>query len=520
VTTDREATLKSLLALNEIERRKKVAPAIYFRPHPRQQEALAARKTHRVVILVGGNRSGKSECLAAEIVACCYGYRPWEVPGLELNHEGDYPHRSDVDFKHWLLNAEDIPLREQRRILVMTGLSMERGIGRVLWPKIESYLPPAVRRHPDLKIQRGSFGVPIGVTLPNGTEIMFGSKMQDPMMLEAIDVDVAFFDEPLPRSHWSPIWRSLVDHMGRCFFGMTPIGPDAPFVHQHFISGDLAGVALIQMSIHDNPTLSFEARRQFLDEGGFTAEELKARESGDWMFLTHRAFPSYDPAAHAIAPFHIPQEWQRGLCIDPAHRRPFALTWAAFGPHGEVVVYREWPEELHHKMRASTLTIEDYVTLIRNLEGQERVEFRILDPRFGKAEHSVKGQKVTSIQEDFAGFGMYFDCDIPNTQREETGIEEVRRLLKYDRTTELSVLNRPKLQVFTHCRNTLLSLAESNFVPPGSRDPDILPEKLLETHKDFRDNLRYIVLYDRPLRLSAGSSSGYISERDLEDYNE
>jgi hypothetical protein len=298
----------------------------------------------------------------------------------------------------------------------------------------------------------------------------------------------------------------------------TPLGPHAPFVYQEFIAKEREDVAFIQASIHDNPHLSHNAVREFLEGGGFNEDELAARQSGQWIFLSHRAFPTFDPAAHVIPPFHLPQGWIRGLVIDPAHRRPFAMIWLAFGPHGEVVVYKEWPKTKHSAMRSSDLTVPDYATIIRNQEAGEKIDFRVLDPRFGKAEHSFKGEKHTSIQEDFARVGLYFDCRVPNTGSEETGINELRRLMRWDRTSPLSELNRPKLQVFNTCKNTIDCLALSNFVPPAMRDPDVLPEKLLEAEKDFRDCLRYGVLYDRP---SPGSFevTGYINEDDLEQWN-
>lgn len=510
--------VKHYLAMQELERRRRLAPLLFWRPHPRQKEAIDACKHRRIVIACGGNRWGKSTLNAAEAVATAYGYRPWEVPDLELTSDGDYPPREDVDPAHWILNAEEIPLSWPPRILIMTGLSMQRGIGTVMWPKIQSFLPRAVLTHPSLLSRKGPYGVPVEVVLPNGAVWTFGSKEQAPMMLEGAEFDRLLADEPMPRTHWTPIWRGLIDRFGTALFGMTPIGPDAPFVYEAFVASERKDVAVIRGSIHDNPTLSKEAVREFLNSGEFTEEELAARESGAWMFLTHRAFPTYDPHYHVVAPFHIPEGWVKGMVIDPAHRRPWAIVWMAFGPGGEHVVYREWPTEEHHKMRSSRLTAPEYASIIRNAEGGERIDFRILDPRFGKAQHRVKGEVHTSIQEDLARVGLYFDCRIPGTEREETGIERIRELLRHDRNAPLSPLNCPKLQVFSTCVNSKLALEQSNFAPPSARDPDVLPEKLLELFKDFRDCIRYLALYPRP---PAGGprGRGYIDPRDLEEIN-
>ena len=56
----------------------------------------------------------------------------------------------------------------------------------------------------------------------------------------------------------------------------------------------------------------------------------------------------------------------------------------------------------------------------------------------------------------------------------------------------------------------------SNFVPPGARNIDVLPEKLIESFKDFRDALRYALLVGRPW---TEELPGYITEEELERSN-
>ena len=131
-------------------------------------------------------------------------------------------------------------------------------------------------------------------------------------------------------------------------------------------------------------------------------EERAARETGAWTFLTHRAFPQFDPAVHIIPPQGPPPGHKLLLAIDPAHRRPFALLWAAFGPHGDILVYNEWPKTSHHEMRSSTNTVAEYIDIVVREEGLRKADFRILDPRFGQQHGTIKAERLTSIQEDFA----------------------------------------------------------------------------------------------------------------------
>lgn len=497
-----------------MRRRARNAPLIYYAPHEKQEMFHRHLDTKRIGLFLGGNRSGKSTANAAEVLAWAYGYRPWLVPGLRLTPFGDYPPRADVDPSHWIRRPDGVPIRHPCKVLVVTGLALPKGIANVMWPKLESFLPPSVLKHPDFSVQRGPFSTPVRCRLPNQSELIFGSGEQSAMQFEGDSFDAVGMDEPVPRGLFAPIWRGLTDYFGRLWISMTPIGVNAPWCFEEFITSDRTDVSTIQVSIYDNPHMSAEARTEFVEGGNFAEEEKAARISGAWGFLSHRAFPPFDPAVHVTAPYDLPRGWIRGCGVDPAHRRPFAVVWAAFGPNGEVVVYREWPQTEHHKIRSSSLTVRDYASIIRNLEGSEKIDFRVLDPRFGQAHPTVKGERFSSIAEDFAEYGLLFDTRIPGTEREETGIQAIREALRWDRSSPPSPINQPKLRVFAPCINTINSLALSNYVPPSLRDPDVLPERLLESYKDFRDALRYLILYPTPAA-ARDLQTSYFNERDF-----
>lgn len=514
--SSREAKIKYLLALEERNRRAKAAPLLYWTPHERQSDFIEVTKNYRVGVATGGNRSGKTNCITALAVEFGYGYYIHAVPDLKLGSDGDYPPRSEIDPQYWIRRPDGVPIRNPARILVVTGQAMQRGVGAALWPYIEGFIPPAARASGDFSVQRGPYSVPVRAQLPNGSEYFFGSAEQDVGTFESVPYDVCFSDEPLPRRLFGAIWRGLIDYYGRLICAMTPLGENSMFLWSQFFANPSSDAKFIQMSIHDNPHLSQEAVAEAIAQ--WPDDERATRETGAWQFMSHRAFPQFDPGIHVCQPHEIPEGWIRGVSVDPAHRRPFAITWAAFGPNDEVLVYREWPAGEHHKITSSTLTCREYASILRNEEGGEKIDFRVLDPRFGAAHHRIKGEVTTSIQEDFADLGLYFDCRIEGTEREETGIEEIRRLLRFDRSCPVSALNRPKLMVMKNCVNTVNSLSMSNFVPPDKRDPTVLPEKLLESFKDFRDNLRYLVLYPRPYTGNT-EGMGYISEQELDAHN-
>jgi len=522
--SDRETQLKFLQAAQEMERRQRKAPMFYYKPHYGQKRFHDSFRYNRISICTAGNRFGKTYASGAEVIARLYGYRIWEVPGLKLTDDGDYPPRSSIDPVYWYYRPDGLPQQLPAVGLVCSGLPALQGILGAIWPVIQAFLPPAVQDHPDYSLKRGAYGVPVSLELPHhlstgGGKLQFGSGDQSPMAYEGRKFTFAAIDEPPKKPIFNALWRGLTDHYGDVWFTMTPIGPNAPWVYDEFIASGREDVTCIHGSGSENIHISKEAHTEFIEGGGFTDEEKQARAHGSWSFLSHRAFPNFDPAVHVVPPYQIPSGWQKGLAIDPAHRRPFALLWCAFGPDNEVVVYREWPHVEHHKLRSSEYSVADYAQLIREMECGEHIDFRCLDPRFGSAKPTLKGERYTSIQEDFWEHNINFDCRMEGTEREEIGLERIRGLLRYDKTRPLCPLNKPKLRIFDNCINTINSLALSNFKPPSLMDPDKLDEKLAEKYKDFRDSLRYAILYPR-MNIQATENEGYLSEDDLAKWND
>jgi len=506
----REDKIKLLIALEEKKRRSRVAPLFHTTFHKGQRRAIDAKKKTRGMILSAGNKFGKSYLNGALVISHLYGAWLFDVPDLALTSEGDYPSRNEIDPKYWIRRGDGVPMRFPSKGLVITGLSLPRGINDIMWPCIDAFLPEAIRRSADFRVQRGPFSTPMFCTLPNGSRITFSSGEQEPKNFAGADYDWVAVDEPVPRGIWAEVYRGMTVHFSPWWMTATPVGPYTPWIYDEFVRNERPDVALVRGSIHENTFFSDEAKASFLEDGTLLDEERGARESGEWMLLTHRAF-NFDFGAHVVEPYHIPNEWPRGMACDPAHRRPFAMVWAAFGPDGEVVVYDEYPRDLDHsKIRSSSLTIHDYVLVIRDQEATRPAQFRVLDPRFGKAKFPMKGVVQTSVQEDFGKYGIPFDCRVPGTELEEIGIDRLRQLMRWDRSSALSAVNRPKLQVFSTCKNTINALSMSNFVPPPSRDPMLLPEKMLEHYKDHRDCLRYLILYNRPYL--GGEKLSYVSE--------
>jgi hypothetical protein len=522
----RNDIIATLQARDELRRRRKEAPLRHFEPHAKQGDFFAALRDVRGAMMVGGNRSGKTMAHACMILAVLYGYRIWEVPDLVLTDEGDYPPREKVDPKYWIRRPDGVPIRMPSTILSVTGLTLEKGIGTIMWPALEALLPIGVKKHADFHVRRGAFSVPIRVTLPNGSEVRFGSIQQGSMTFEGANYTAAGFDEPPDRPCFTAVWRGLIDQYAPWWMTFTPLGANSPWIYNEFVSSERNDVKVVYVAQSDNPHLPQDALKEFEEGVQFSEEDLQARKFGRFGFLTHRAFPTFDPQVHVIESFTPPSSWPRVCTCDPANRRPFFFAWLAWDPRREDWhVYREYPSGTPYmKIRSSNLTVRDYASIVRNMEGGEQIARRWIDPRFGPAEYSVKGQRMTSVVDDFGEFGLYFDPEVPDTGAIETGIVRLRELLSYNEeqaNTEggLTEFNRPHLYVHDSCINVIDGFTNLSFVPPDARKEDVLPEKVLEAYKDPIDAIRYAVLGGPPVIDPDLLHHRYISARALKEHN-
>jgi hypothetical protein len=512
---NRDEKIRYLAALEEIRRRRRMAPLKFYKPHGVQEKFHESLKKFRGTILSGGNRLGKTHGNGAEIVAHWYGYRIWEVPDLTLNSDGDYPARERIPARYWIRRADGVPLRSRRQGLVVSGLSLEKGVGAILWPKLEAFLPPRLLQSPQFTVRRGPMGVPVKLVHPGGHELRLGSDQQGPFSFEGAAHDFVGVDEPVSQGVWQAIWRGCIDFFAPFWFTFTPIGDNAPWIYREFFTHKRDDVNVIMGAQDDNPHLTKEARKAFFSGLSMNDEAISARRYGRFGFLSHRAFPTWNSEVHVIKPFRIPRFWPRVHGCDPANRRPFFFVWLAYDPIRDTwICYREDPVEKFIHMRASDRTVLDYSTMLRLREGTEKIARRRIDPRFGVAQYTIKGQKNLSTIDDFGQYGVYYEP--APIEPIETGVVEIRNRLWYNQEYPISDQNRPRFLVTEECQNVIEAFENWSFVPPNARDENVLLEKVQEPFKDPIDSIRYAIAGGPPAQDFPG---GFFSERDLEREN-
>jgi len=121
------------------------------------------------------------------------------------------------------------------------------------------------------------------------------------------------------------------------------------------------------------------------------------------------------------------------------------------------------------------------VKTFRELEGNEEIYWRLIDPRAGGSPAAVKGgtSLVEFIQDEL---DMEFE-QAPGVQIDQ-GISRVNGVLDYNTGESLSVVNEPTLYVSSECGNLIECMKEAT--PAGGGE---------NAYKDFIDCLRYLILF-------------------------
>lgn len=282
------------------------------------------------------------------------------------------------------------------------------------------------------------------------------------------------------------------------------------------MGGDEPSMHVVNGTIHDNPSLTEEGKRQIMS--GWDSVEREAREFGAFLHLAGRIFPEfchaheYDEAEYD--PLLVSKDGKPTadasdapvICIvDPHGRRRWVMLWVAIDAEENAWVVREWPEDpklVNQPIQYGEAGVFDYMAqVIRTVNesmpgGSERVLWYEMDPNFGQSPASGSGYDTVVKAMRAAGAKLHlhmpFRTDVSDNL--DQGHAALRNRLAWDDTQPLSITNQPALRVNRRCRGTLWAfhnyvyrLKETEYVDKS----DALKEKPSEVGKDYIDTLRY-----------------------------
>jgi len=410
---------------------------------------------------------------------------------------------------------------------------------QVQQPAVYKYLPVEYRNIKKSKVTNVSYTQKNGFSdntfvLPNSSQCTFLNYAQNRQVIEGNEVDMVWVDEFCPADWLETLRFRTATRQGNILISFTPIEGYTMMVKdllsghqvlhweesellpgQNFDDGPKGTMPYISKlrrpQAHAiwffskwNPYSPYKELVKRVD--GSSTGDIKIRAYG-WADATiGNAFPRFGEE-HIIEPDKIPDGGINIMAADPAGSRNWFMLWAK-KVKDTIYIYREWPDYSYGEwtvpsakhdgspgpaQRAGAgLSLVQYKRLIRELEGEEKIIMRLMDPRAATTPHDGIGSDYIGVMaEDKEGEGpMYFDKG--SGRPIEEGVGMINDLLYWDKEEPGDA---PKLMISSECKSLIYSLREWTGA-----------DKDKGASKDPVDCLRYLVQEDQLL----------VNERQLE----
>ncbi len=381
--------------------------------HKKQIAFHRCKKRNRWVF--GGNRSGKTECGAAETVYLARGTHPYRknkpnVFGWVVSPTAQV--QRDVAQKkvlHYLRPdwIADIVMTSGRKDSPQTGVI-------------------------DQIVVKNVFG---------GTSVIgFKSFDQGREKFQGSSLDFVWFDEEPPKEIYEECLMRVIDKRGDIFGTMTPL-KGLTFLYEEIYLNRKNNPEIWYefMEWADNPYLSPKEIK--LMESTLDESTLQSRKLGRFCTREGLVYPEFDERVHVVQPFPVPPEWQDNISIDPGLKNPLSAHWYAVDYDDNVYVIAEHyaaGKDIDYHAQAIHAMSE---SLGWKRDGKGRVSALI---------DSAAQQRTLASQKSVAE--LFYERDILANPRVEkdlfSGISRVK-----------SYLNRgnglPDLYIFSSCPNLI-----------------------------------------------------------------
>lgn len=447
------------LLTGEYNRRHKEDKLKYYnagpKKHLKQLEFHACEKRNRWML--GGNRTGKTECGAAEAAYYARGNHPYR----RLTRATD----------GWVVSLTNEVQRD------------------VAQQKLLSYLNPSWIVDVKMRIGRaddyehGIIDYILVESIHGGvSKIGFKSCDQGRAKFQGTSLDYVWFDEEPPEEIYQECKMRVIDRRGNIWGTMTPLmGLTWVYDLIYMNEANDPDIWCGSMQWADNPWLSAEEIKNL--ESTMTDEEREARQYGRFVALSGLVYKEFDERVHVIEPFAVPREWYDTISIDPGMEHPLSCHFYAADHDGCVYVIGE-----HYQ---NGLSVEKHAAAIDQLARQ-------LDWPRNRHGHltgiiDCAGlQRTLAAEKNVVELFQEQGIDLsPTTQQEKerwSGIQRVKQYLQLRETDDKAAWPRgkPRLFVFNTCPNMIKEFKSYRWKPDSDAEP-------IKVGDDAMDDLRYYI---------------------------
>lgn len=411
--------------------------------HKKQLAFHQCEKKNRWVF--GGNRSGKTECGAVEVIYFARGSHPYRkingstsgwVVSLSTQVQRDVAQSKILHYLNpdWI---EDVVMLSGRKDNYSNGII-------------------------DYILIKNIFG---GVS-----KIGFKSCDQGREKFQGTSLDYVWFDEEPPYDIYSECRMRVLDKDGDIFATMTPL-KGMTFVYDEIYLNKFndPNIWYEFMQWDDNPFISEKAKNSM--KQSLSEQELKSRQFGEFLDVGGRVYPEFDENINVIEPFPIPYEWQDKLSIDPGLKNPLSCHWYAVDYDGNIYVVAEhYDKEKDIGYHSEAIQrISDELHWHRNSNG-------MIEALIDSAANQTTLASVRSVADLFYDHGILVNTNV--NKDVFSGIQRVKAYLK-------NSLGESRLFIFNTCKNMIRELKGYRW---GNGDSPVK----VDDHS--MDELRYYIM--------------------------
>ncbi len=393
--------------------------------HPNRNDALGFHISQaQVRLIIGGNRSGKTEAMMVELAAifCCDDNFPWWF---------NWPSKPTPPLTIWLVIPQfpTEPFEDARLKKLFRGdfYLTEKGVRKFKRPLIPKEC--IAYQSPDGRVTAGV----------NGNTLIIKSGHQDDLAFTADAVQAIFVDEPIEPRKWAQlVSRAVSDPTTRILHGLTDISVETDYIDR------LEELAAIPPEERTDETPSVE-RWTFTTEGNPHIDRkhavrtlnlqtdrermvtLRGMRRKDTLLCYTRVFQWWDRDGRTIKnfqggtgnwiqPIDLGEDWTRYVFHDPGTVNPSAAVWFAVAPWGDVFAYKGM------YLRDPPGNVRPVVATMHEINAGDAIYCWYIDPKSAKQHnrgldgHREGLRTISLYRKASEAFGINWALGVPNVE--------------------------------------------------------------------------------------------------------
>jgi phage terminase large subunit-like protein len=424
---------------------------------PHDKQFLFHKSTAKVILYIGGNRSGKTTGGAVEAIYRLGGRHPYK----QVKPAPVYGRAHSVDFLY--------------------------GCDKIILPEIQRWCPPSL-------LVNGSWEDSYDknhrtLTFSNKSVLEFKSYEQDLDKFAGTSRDFNWYDEEPPRHIYNESQARLIDVNGDAFLTMTPVdGMTWVYdeIYEPYKDSSDSNYLVIEIEMTENPHITKEAAELYLST--LDKDERTARQRGEFVAMGGRIFKNFSYQVHVVPPINPRNLWEQGwqpyCSIDHGLNNPTAMMWHAVSADSRIITFGE-----HYK---SEMLVRDHAE-----EYHRRTKLYGIDPSKlitigDPAMHQRNGATGTSIIQAYAENGVYIGTEVESDVK--SGLDKMIEYLREDE----SIGGKPRWQITNECPKLAWEMKKYRWATYSSRKIQFEKNKQEVPHKKddhATDSSRYVFTF-------------------------